>query len=164
MKAQRDPWAPPVHPAAPIAGQHKRPTAGFTAWFFAAPQRTAPPWRIIAWWEARRLAFNVIIGVYGGVCLLVTVALIAATGHLQPGEDAVEPLGLLAAPVVVNLLYTLGWLVESAVRTLGFDPPPTFGPLLLKLGLALGLLLCTLPAAIWIGVALIQWLRIPLAS
>lgn len=160
MKSQHDPWAAPEHPAAPVPGQGEQPVMGFAAWFFAPPQRTWPPWRIIAWWEARRLAFNVIVGTYGGVCLLITIALIVATGHLQPGEDALEQLALVAAPVAVNMLYTLGWLVESAVRTLGFDPPPSFGPALLKLGLGLGLFLCTLPAAAWIVLALVAWLPV----
>jgi len=59
---------------------------------------------------------------------------IATSGHLHPGEDAVEPIALLAAPFGINLLYTLGWLVEVPARLLRPGLSPRFGQLLLKMG------------------------------
>jgi hypothetical protein len=111
---------------------------------------------VIAWWEVRRIPFNVIVGVYGAVCLVVFFWAITTSGHLRPGEDAVEPIALLAAPFGINLLYTLGWLVEGLARLLRPDLSPRFGPLLLKTGLALGLFLITLPAVLWGGYRLLQ--------
>jgi hypothetical protein len=60
------------------------------------------------------------------------------------------------APFGINLLYTLGWLVEAPARLLKPSLSPSFGPLLLKLGLGLGLFLITLPAAFWGGYRLLQ--------
>jgi hypothetical protein len=111
---------------------------------------------VVAWWEIRRLSFNVIVGAYGALCFVVFFWAITTSGHLQPGEDAVEPIALLAAPLGINVLYTLGWLVEVPTRLLVPDLSPRFGPLLLKLGLGMGLLLITLPAGFWGGYRLLQ--------
>jgi len=113
-------------------------------------------WRIIAWWELRRIPFNIIVGTYGVICFAVFLSAITTSGYLQPGEDAVEPLALLAAPFGINLLYTLGWLVEIPVRLLVPGLSSRFGPMLLKLGFGLGLFLITMPAAIWSGYLLLQ--------
>ena len=113
--------------------------------------------RVFAWWESRRLPFNLIVGAYGILCLAVFFAAITTSGHLQPGEDAVEPLALVAAPFVINMLYTLGWIVELTARSLEPGLSARFGPRLLKLGLGLSLFLITLPAALWSGYRLLQW-------
>ena len=78
------------------------------------------------------------------------------SGHDPTGEDAVEPLALLTAPFGINVLYTPGWLVEVPARVLRPALSPQFGPLLLKLGLGLGLSLITLPAALWGGYRVLQ--------
>ncbi len=132
----------------------------FASWFFGSPQGPRSPWGVVAWWEIRRIPFNLIVGSYGVVCLVAFFWAITTSGHLQPGEDAVEPLALLAAPVGVNILYTLGWIVEVPTRLLVSDLTPRFGPLLLKLGLGLGLFLITLPAAFWVGYRLLQLARV----
>jgi hypothetical protein len=132
----------------------------FTAWFFLSPTDSIAPKRIVAWWEARRLPFNIIVGAYGILCLVVFFAAITTSGHLQPGEDAVEPLALIAAPIVVNILYTLGWIVELTYRRIQPDLSLRFGPRLLKVGLGLGLFFSTLPAAFWTGYRLLQWVGV----
>ena len=128
----------------------------FAAWLFANPDGARSPWRVVAWWELRRIPFNMIIGAYGALCLAIFFWAITTSGHLQPGEDAVEPIVLLAAPFGINVLYTLGWLVEVPARIFIPGLSPGFGPLLLKLGLWLGLSLITLPAAFWGGYRLLQ--------
>jgi hypothetical protein len=132
----------------------------FTAWLFSNPSDPASTRAIFSWWEARRLPFNIIIGTYGMLCLVVFFAAITTSGHLQPGEDAVEPLAMMMAPIIVNVLYTLGWIVEIVYRSIAPDVSPRFGPRLLKLGLGLGLFFSTLPAAYWSGYRLIQWVGV----
>ena len=71
--------------------------------------------QVIRWWELRRLLYNVVL-------LVVGVAAIAGmegpmTRRVIPlGEDAVEPmilvLGVVVYGVMVNLCYTLGWIIE----------------------------------------------------
>ena len=50
-------------------------------------------------------------------CIAVPIFFVAImhSGELNPGEDAVEPLALLAAPVLANVAYTLGWFTEIIV-------------------------------------------------
>ena len=139
---------------AEVASQH------FTAWLFSNPRAPTSPKSAFAWWEVRRLPFNLIIGTYGILCLVVFFATITKSGHLQPGEDAVEPLALMAAPIIINVLYTLGWIVELTYRSIEPDVSPRFGPRLLKLGLGLGLFFSTLPAAYWTGYRLLQWVGV----
>jgi hypothetical protein len=80
----------------------------FMSWLFTSPSSTSSAWRVIAWWEARRIPFNIVIGLYGLVCLLVFFWSIETSGHLPAGEDAVEPIALIFAPFGINILYTLG--------------------------------------------------------
>jgi hypothetical protein len=129
----------------------------FAAWLFSNPKAPIFPGAVFTWWEIRRLPFNFIVGVYGILCLTVFFAAITTSGHLQPGEDAVEPVALVAAPFIINTLYTLGWIVELTARSLEPGLSPRFGPRLLKLGLGLGLFWITVPAALWSGYRLLQW-------
>lgn len=128
----------------------------FAAWLFSGPRLPATPWRVIAWWEVRRIPFNLVVGGYGAVCFVVFLWAITTSGHLQPGEDAVEPLALMVAPFGINALYTSGWLVEVALRLLKPSLSAGFSPLLLKLGLGLGLFLITIPAGFWAGYRVLQ--------
>ncbi|TKB60537.1 MAG: hypothetical protein E8D49_05410 [Nitrospira sp.] len=132
----------------------------FTAWVFTNSQKLHSLWRVIAWWELRRIPFNVIVLAYGAIGFVIFLWAITTSGHLQPGEDVVEPLALLAAPFVVNLLYTLGWLVEAPARYLIPDLSSGFGPMLLKLGLGLGLFLISIPAVFWGGYKLLQLVEV----
>jgi hypothetical protein len=129
-------------------------------WFFSDRGLPTTSWRVVGWWELRRIPFNLVVGTYGLVCLLVFLWAIDTSGHLEPGEDAVEPIALLAAPFVINALYTLGWLVEVPARLANPNLSPHFGAALLKAGLRLGLALISVPAVVWLGVRVFQVLGI----
>jgi hypothetical protein len=77
---------------------------GATHWLFSRSDVDTGWWRVIAWWELRRIPFNIIIGAYGIACLAVFFWAITTSGRLSPGEDAVEPMALMAAPFVINIL------------------------------------------------------------
>lgn len=128
----------------------------FADWLFSNPRIPCSPWSVVVWWEVRRLSFNLIVGAYGVFCFVVFIYAITSSGHLQAREDAVEPIALLAAPLGVNALYTLGLLAEVSTRLLVPALSPGFGPLLLKLGLGMGILLTILPAGFWGGYRLLQ--------
>jgi hypothetical protein len=132
----------------------------FLRWFFATPESGRSAWTMIVWWELRRIPFNIIIGAYGLVCFLLFLWAITTGGALEPGEDAVEPLALLAAPFGINFLYTLGWLVEIPGRRLVPNLTPQFSPILLAIGLGLGLFLITIPTVLWVGWRLLEALGI----
>jgi hypothetical protein len=128
------------------------------AWFFAQPQPPIRGWRVVAWWELRRIPFNLIIAVYGIICLVVFYWGILGTGILQlrPGEDAVEPMTLIATPLAANICYTFGWLVELPARLFVPALSPSFGPWMLRLGLGLSAILISIPAVFWGGYRVLQ--------
>jgi hypothetical protein len=132
----------------------------FAAWLFASPLIPTSIWRVIGWWEVRRIPFNIVIGVYGVLCLLIFFWAILTSGELRPGEDAVEPIALIFAPLGINVLYTLGWLVEVPARLIQPSLSPRFGPFLLMAGLGLGLFLISLPAAFWGVYLVLQMIRV----
>ena len=131
-------------------------------WPLTPPHPPVSGAQVVAWWETRRLPYNLLVGVCGVTSLIVFFLAIAASGALQPGEDAVEPLGLLAAfilaPIAANVCYTLGWLVELIVRRLRPKLTPAFGPALFAIGLTFSCFIVSIPAIFWLAYLVLQGL------
>src|SRR4051812_19264229 len=128
-------------------------------WLFTPPNLTGVG-RSIIWWEKRRIPVNLVIGIYGIVCLLISFAAINASHVLQPGEDAVEPMAIILAPIAFNVCYTFGWLVEAAVRIAAPAASPKLGPRLLLAGLIFSFCVISLPAVFWLGYVCLKALGI----
>ena len=109
---------------------------------------------IILWWELRRIPYNLIVGTTGLISLSLFYFFISRTNALKLGEDAVEPIALLAAPVVMNICYTAGWVVEGFLDKAHSDE--VLGPKLLRSGLKLSLFVVILPSVFWGGYWLLQ--------
>ena len=107
------------------------------------------PWRTILWWEVRRPIYNALLALFGLVTLFVFFTAITQIGELRPGEDAEEPLALLAVPVLANVAYTLGWIAELIVRVVRRSATPRIGPLLLRVGLGFSAVVVLAPAVVW---------------
>jgi hypothetical protein len=129
-------------------------------WIFAAPPEPITALRVIGWWELRRIPYNIIVGGFGVICLIVFFTCIQASGTLQPGEDAEEPLALIFAPFAVNFCYTAGWLVDAPLRLLRRSLTPRFTPLLFAIGLGFSLFVVSLPAVYWAGYRVLQLLHV----
>lgn len=121
----------------------------FIDWFFSAPDGERPLREIIVWWEARRIPYNLIVGVVGLCSLLLFFYFAEASGKLAPGEDAVEPLGLLAAPLLLNVCYTAGWVAEALLGRAWSAGGRPAAPRMLKFGLGLSLAAVLLPSVTW---------------
>jgi hypothetical protein len=97
------------------------------------------------------------------VSLFVFLTAIISSGKLAPGEDAIEPLGLIVGvvlfPLAINLCYTLGWLVELAVRAVHPATSARFGPRLLAVGLVFSVVLVCAPAVGWLVILAGVWLK-----
>jgi hypothetical protein len=132
----------------------------FGRWMFSPPEPPIQLWRVILWWELRRIPYNIFVGLYGILCLAIFYWGITTSGHLEPGEDAIEPLALISAPFLVNFAYTLGWIVEGAAQVFGRPLPEGAGPRLLKLGLGFSAFVISLPAALWSGYRVLQLARL----
>ena len=111
---------------------------------------------IILWWELRRIPYNLIVGTTGLISLSLFYFFISRTTELKPGEDAVEPIALLAAPVVMNICYTAGWVVEGFLDKAHSDEDEVLGPKLLRSGLKLSLFVVAIPSVFWGGYWLLR--------
>jgi hypothetical protein len=129
-------------------------------WLFAPQRIPVPWWRVILWWELRRIPFNLLIGFYGIVCLVLFYWAITTSGQLQPGEDAEEPLALILAPFAANACYTLGWLLELPMRFFIPELSPMFSPVLLKLGIGISFFIISVPAVFWVGYRVLQFAHV----
>ncbi len=118
-------------------------------WFFENPPEHRPWWKVIAWWEIRRIPYNIIIGVVGFISLLLFFLFIHLAHELKPGEDAIEPLALIFAPILMNFAYTAGWVIELLLRLIWHGKPGQIGPKLLKSGLLFSLCVVLLPSVLW---------------
>ncbi len=94
-------------------------TRKVTDWLFFVPEGDRSLRDIVFWWEVRSVPYNLIVGGVGLCSLILFFVLIEVSGKLKPGEDAVEPLGLIVAPFAMNICYTAGWVVEALLVTSG---------------------------------------------
>ena len=116
-------------------------------WLVSRPDEQLRPIQIVLWWEARRIPYNLIVvgAVVADLALLLLV--IRPTGRLPLGVK-VNPIGLVLAPFLINILYTGGWVAEL-VLWLMWKPHPRTGPILFVVGTALSIAIFTIPAIIW---------------
>lgn len=121
----------------------------YSSRLFNAPEGRRAWYQIIGWWECRRIPYNIIVAVAGAISLGLYFFFVLSSGKLGPGEDAVEPIALLAAPLAVNLAYTAGWMTELVLCRIRPKRTKAFGPMLLAAGLLLSLFVVFLPAGVW---------------
>lgn len=115
-------------------------------------------WRIVGWWEARRVAFNLIVGIAGLVTIATgTLALGIANAFLEkPLHRPDPPLFFFALiyAVAANLCYTGGWLAELVCRRMWPATRGDLAALWLRLGLVFSILVTLLPAFLAVAFAL----------
>jgi hypothetical protein len=118
-------------------------------WLFAPPEEPRQWWQVIAWWELRRIPYNLIVGGVGFISLLLFYLFISLAQGVESGIDAIEPLALLIAPILLNMAFTAGWLGELFLRIAWQVQSPIIATAFLKLGLSFSLLVAILPSVIW---------------
>ncbi len=95
---------------------------------------------IIAWWELRRIPYNVIVGIVGLVCVYLYLVVDALPPRLPADElDFDYFLVISVSAVLANVLYTGGWVCEVMLRSATRQQVRHFGPSMLRLGLLLSL-------------------------
>jgi hypothetical protein len=132
-------------------------------WLFRPPKEPTLPREAVAWWEQRRLAYNLIIGATATACFVVYVLSITSARVLEPGEDAIDPLAFMAAPLVViliNICYTAGWFLDAPLRAFCPSLTSRFSVWLFSLGLAFSILIVSLPAIYWSGYRILQLVHV----
>ena len=118
-------------------------------WMFSIPENHITTKDIVVWWELRRIPYNIIVGVLGGLSLILFFFFISHAGHLKPGEDAIEPMALIIAPFLINIGYTAGWFLEVILRKILKIENTGLGISILKFGILFSILVIFLPSIIW---------------
>jgi hypothetical protein len=126
-----------------------KPLQRFLKWLLSVPQDEQSLGQIVIWWEKRRIPYNLIIGMIGFISLLLFFLFISKSGELQPGEDAVEPMALFIAPILMNVGYTLGWFVEGLLRIFKRTKFRRVSQELMQVGLFFSVAVVILPTAYW---------------
>jgi hypothetical protein len=120
-------------------------------WYFTRPDGTSDDeLNIVAWWEIRRIPFNLLVGAAGiaSIAAWLSIASLPLMAERANSPDAVgaEPLAILAAPFLFNVCYTAGWMCEIVLKQVGVR---RVGPILLKLGTGLSLVLVSFVGVYW---------------
>ncbi|MEA2326476.1 MAG: hypothetical protein QOE68_1435 [Thermoanaerobaculia bacterium] len=106
---------------------------------------------VLHWWESRRLAYNIVIGITG----IVSVGLLVANSLIR-GDDCGIPdpplfalLLIIGYGVMANVCYTLGAFAEIVARvTMGQESASKLGRTSFVVGLALSMILTIAPAVL----------------
>lgn len=85
------------------------------------------PISVILWWEFRRPAYNLIIGLCGTLTLI-------ALSTLNHAPIAFLAMGALSYGCTANICYTFGWILELLARSVYEQKAKNIGPVLFKLG------------------------------
>ena len=117
------------------------------------PTLVRSPVSILAWWERRRLSYNVIVGLTGVATLLYVNVLGVITGHglliPRPGPDGPQQVwAIVFYGVMANVCYSFGSVIEAVAERWLKRPIYGFGPALFRHGLVFSIGLTLLPAVI----------------
>lgn len=116
---------------------------------------------VIAWWEARRPIYNLLVGSAGLFSCMVAAIDVIASQYFHIGDAGLPNpplfvfLGIFLYGFAANLCYTGGWLAELATRKLLPAQSEHLAALSFKFGLAFSFLLSLFPAFIFGGFGLI---------
>lgn len=128
-----------------------------TEFLYPAPaERRAT--KIIAWWERRRLAYNLAVGAAGALSL----AVVSVVGSLVSGALTAPPWQpIVAFGVLANVCYLLGPFVEIVAMKLWGRALLPVGPGLYRIGLTFSVGLALFPTLLSLLV-LVAWVVVSL--
>ena len=123
-----------------------------TEFLFPEPARRTTP-AIVAWWEKRRLFYNVAVGAAGLLTMIPATALVS----ILEGRLVLEPwLGAVAFGVMANVCYCFGPAVEILVHKIWGRSVLPVGPVLYRMGLTFSVGLALLPMLLVFVAAMIR--------
>jgi hypothetical protein len=129
-------------------------------WLVSRSEKECKSAEIILWWEKRRIIYNLIVGIMGIISLILFLTYMLKSGHWKPVVESVEPLALVLAFVqIINLFYTLGWIVELILWVISVRRLK-IGPLLFITGTSASIIVVCYPAIFW-GLVLLGWVTPP---
>jgi hypothetical protein len=120
---------------------------------FPVPDVRRSPATLLAWWESRRPAYNLIVGGTGLITLIVLHTLSSIPPHVS--FDAPWPL-IVVYGVCANICYSFGFAIEALLERLWGEDVAPVGPTLFRHGLVFSVGLTLFP----IGIAWLGWLML----
>lgn len=121
---------------------------------FTGPEAQPSASQIIGWWEARRLAYNLVVGLTGLLSILLVFVIAVVAEHVTgepvglPDPPLLAIVGVVAYGVMANVCYTGGWVAELAVRRLWGPAAGAFGEIAFALGAAFSVVLTLSPVVL----------------
>ncbi|MFN8579992.1 MAG: hypothetical protein U0163_03315 [Gemmatimonadaceae bacterium] len=131
--------------------------SALTKFFFRHDVVTPPTTsQTIAWWESRRLPYNLAVGAAG----LVSMAITNLFCWLPPHSSPMPWQANLIVPVIygtlANVFYSFGWGAELTVRKWLGDEMSPVGPAIFRYGFAFSIGLTLFPTILAFGSWLIR--------
>ncbi|MEO8450105.1 MAG: hypothetical protein ABI647_09965 [Gemmatimonadota bacterium] len=112
--------------------------------FYPVPARRSVP-GIIAWWERRRLGYNIVVGATG----LLSLGIVSLFSVLPPATHFAIPwIAPIVFGVMANICYSLGWAVESLFHVVWREEVQPVGPVLFRQGVLFAVGVTLLPVVI----------------
>jgi hypothetical protein len=108
--------------------------------------------QVIHWWESRRIFFNLVVGATGVFTCLLMITCAFVSEPIVGDAIGVPDGPILAIPVIIaygiaaNFCYTLGWIVESGLRTDSVETSNKIGLRLFRVGVTFSSILTLCPA------------------
>ncbi len=113
-----------------------------------SPERS---WDVIAWWESRRIPYNLIVGAAGFASAIVMLIMGFVTGHVV-GDGIGSPLFAIFAVIIygimANICFTGGWVLELLSRKIWGTRADAFGEIAFVWGTLSSVILTLVPAAV----------------
>ncbi len=122
------------------------PVTSIAKRLFTVPAEPRSWYCIILWWELRRFAFNLLVGIAGAISLMLFIYI--ASRRSTDFEDGPEPFAVFFFAIGANICYTGGWIWELGARALWKEKAAHFGPIMFSLGLIFSILMALAPSLI----------------
>lgn len=105
------------------------------------------PWEAVAWWEIRRIPFNLLILVVGLASGFI-VALVGSRVFKRDADFGSPFVAVILYAVMANLCYTLGWVTELLWAWGNTAQTEAIRPKVFRVGLIFSASLTLLPAIV----------------
>ncbi len=118
---------------------------------YSRPEPMARTADVIGWWEARRISFNLIVGVTGLLSCIAFGAVVLGAYLLFDIDLFPDTFSIFAVPLygfLANICYTGGWMMEIVIRRIWPREAERFALASFKLGLQFSLVLTALPGVL----------------
>jgi hypothetical protein len=111
-------------------------------------------WDVIAWWESRRIPYNLIVGATGiASCAIVLLTAFVTENQIGDaiglsGSPLFEILAVIIYGIMANICFTGGWILELLSRRIWKDRAEAFGEIAFTWGTLGSIVLTLIPAAV----------------